>query len=121
MTSTVAADLPGEDREVPLWRLHVLRATYAIFVLPALVMIPFGTGPLPKLIFHAPTDRGMISAMLAGLFVMTVIGLRYPLKMLPIFLFEFSWKAIWLLFYGLPQWLAGVRTAQFNLDIGEGT
>jgi hypothetical protein len=35
---------------------------------------------------------------------------------LPIPLFELVWKTIWLIDYGLPQWMAGVRTAQFTED-----
>lgn len=103
--------------EVPLWRLHVLRATYAIFVLPALIMIPLESGPLFKLMVHAPTERGMINGIQAGLFVMSLIGLRYPLKMLPILLFEFVWKAIWLPFYGLPQWFSSERSPLWGSDI----
>jgi hypothetical protein len=117
MASTAAPDMTSQDRQVPLWRLYLLRAIYAVFVLPALVMIPLGSGPLPKLILHAPTERGMINGIQVGLFVMCAIGLRYPLKMLPILVFEFTWKAIWLFAYGLPQWLGGVRTAQLSLDM----
>ncbi len=105
------------DYEVSRLRLWVLRATYAIFVLPALVMIPLDAGPLPKLIFHAATERGMINAIQAGLIVMCCLGMRYPLKMLPILVFEFVWKGIWLFAYGLPNWLAGVRSPQFDLDL----
>ena len=36
--------------------------------------------------------------------------------MIPILLFELAWKTIWLLDYGLPQWRAGVHTAQFTGD-----
>ena len=121
MASTAASDPPiaasGTDLEVSLARLYVLRAAYAIFVLPALVMIPLGSGPLPKLVFHSATERGMINGIQAGLFAMCILGLRYPLKMLPILLFEFTWKAIWLLFYGLPHWLAGTGSPQLSLDL----
>lgn len=102
---------------VPLWRLYVLRATYGIFVFPALVMAPFLGGPLAKLVVHAPSERGMINGIQVGLFAMAALGLRYPLKMLPILLFEFAWKAIWLLAYGMPQWAAGVESPQLNLDL----
>jgi hypothetical protein len=115
MASIAAPGTP--DREVPLWRLYALRTIYGIFVIPALVMIPLGSGPLPRLILHAPTERGMINGIQAGLFVMCAIGLRYPLRMLPILVFEFVWKTIWLLAYGLPQWLGGVRTEQLSLDM----
>jgi hypothetical protein len=116
MTATFAPETPA-GREMPRWRIHVLRAIYAIFVIPALIMVPLGSGPLSKLILHGPAERGMINGIQAGLFVMCAIGLRYPLKMLPILLFEVVWKLIWLLAYGLPQYLSGVRSEQWGVDI----
>jgi hypothetical protein len=117
-TAPPATAAPHTDRsEVSLSRLYVLRATYAIFVFPALAMLPDLSGPLAKLFVHSATERGMINAIQVGLFAMCVIGLRYPLRMLPILLFEFAWKTIWLLAYGLPQWLSGVRSPQWDLDI----
>ena len=101
----------GRDREVSLTRLYVLRATYLVFIVPSVF------GPWPKLFFHAPTERGMINGIQCGLWLMAVIGVRYPLQMLPILLFEFSWKTLWLLAYGLPQWSAGLRTPQLRLDM----
>jgi hypothetical protein len=35
------------------------------------------------------------------------MGLRYPVKMLPILLFEFMWKVIWVVAFGLGPWLQG--------------
>jgi hypothetical protein len=59
----------------------------------------------------------MIQGMTAGLWVMSFFGLRYPLQMLPIFLFEFAWKTIWLLAFGLPQWMAGRADPQLSEDL----
>jgi len=42
------------------------------------------------LIEASPTNRGMIPGFLTGLWLMSFFALRYPLKMLPIFLFEFA-------------------------------
>jgi hypothetical protein len=36
-----------------------------------------------------------------------VLGIRYPLKMLPLLFFEFVWKSIWVLAFGLPLLLSG--------------
>ena len=108
---------PARDPDVSMWRLHLLRLIYAIFVIPAIVMLLLGTGPLARLIDHGATERGMINGIQAGLFVMCAFGMRYPLQLLPVLLFEFTWKAIWLCFYGLPQWLAGIRSPQLSLDM----
>ena len=101
----------ANDHEVPLWRLYVLRANYLLWAVAGLF------AALPPLFDHAPTERGMIDSMFAGLWVMGIIGLRYPLQMLPIFLFELAWKSIWLLFFGMPQWLSGVHSPRLNEDL----
>jgi hypothetical protein len=50
--------------------------------------------------------RGIQVALLAGLGLTAALGLRYPLKMLPILLFELAWKAIYLIAFALPLWSA---------------
>ena len=114
MTSTAttvspAAPAPVES-EVSLARLYVLRAMYLVLAIGG------GIAFLPQLFGHEPTARGVIPSMLGGMWVLACFGLRYPLQMLPILLFELVWKTIWLIDYGLPQWRAGVRTMQFTED-----
>ena len=36
-----------------------------------------------------------------------VLGLRYPVQMLPVLIWEVLWKTMWLLMVPLPQWMAG--------------
>ena len=92
-------------------RLYVLRANYLLWAIAGLFLA------LPPLFTHDPAARGMIDSMFAGLWVMGILGLRYPLQMLPIFLFEFVWKTIWLLAYGLPQWIGGSGSPRLGEDL----
>jgi len=115
MTSHTALMTPASSAtqtkpEVSLTRLYVLRAMYL------LIVIGGGIAFLPQLFNHEPTAHGVIPSMLGGLWLLSCFGLRYPLGMLPILLFELAWKALWLLDYGVPQWRAGVHTAQFTED-----
>lgn len=99
------------DSEVPLWRLYVLRAGFLIFAVAGLFVHP------QWLIDPNPTNRGMILAFTGGLWMMSFVGFRYPLQMLPIFLLEFVYKSMWLLRFGLPQWMAGRVDPQLSEDL----
>jgi hypothetical protein len=96
--------------EVPLWRLYVLRAMYLVMAVGLGAMI------LPEIFDHEMTSRGVLPSLFAGLWVLALFGLRYPLAMLPMLLFELVWKAIWMAAYGLPQWLSGQRPPTFADD-----
>ena len=109
-TETTAAPA-GPDREVPLWRLHLLRVMFLVFVVGGFLVHP------QWMLDPSPTARGMTDGMLAGLWVMSFFGLRYPLQLLPIFLYEFIWKTIWLLWFGMPQWLAGGGSPRLGDDL----
>lgn len=100
----------GIDREVPLWRLYLLRA------IPILA-IPWGLDMVSGIFAAGPTARGMVNSLLVGLWLMSLLALRYPLQMLPIFLFEFVWKAVWLLAFGIPQWLSGTGSPKLSEDL----
>ena len=113
MASTAASTSPqstSSENEVSLLRLYVLRATYLLLVVGVGAMI------LPPLIVHEPTARGVIPSLLGGVWVLAFLGLRYPLQMLPLLMFEFAWKAIWFLDFGLPQWSSGQTPPTFAED-----
>src|SRR5215813_9150384 len=98
------------DSEVSLLRLYILRVTCLLLVVGVGAMV------LPPLISHEPTARGVIPSLLGAVWVLAFFGLRYPLQMLPLLLFEFAWKTIWLLAFGLPQWFAGQMPPTFTED-----
>jgi hypothetical protein len=114
MASTTASHSPPLERagqnEVSLFRLYVLRATYLLLV------VGVGAIILPPLVSHETMARGVIPSLLGAVWVLAFLGLRYPLQMLPLLMFEFVWKTIWLLDFGLAQWLSGQRPPTFAED-----
>jgi hypothetical protein len=114
MASTAASVAPPAtnrvDGEVSLVRLYVLRATYLLLVVGVGAMI------LPPLISHEPMARGVIPSLLGALWLLAFVGLKYPLQMLPLLMFEFAWKTIWFFDFGLPQWSAGRMPPTFSED-----
>lgn len=114
MASTAASvspvTVPARPDAVPLWRLHVLRATYLLLVVGVGAMI------LPVIVSHEPTARGVIPSLLCGVWLLAFVGLKLPLRMLPLLMFEFAWKTVWLLAFGLPQYFSGQQPPTFAED-----
>jgi hypothetical protein len=96
--------------ELTLLRLYVLRAAFAVIGLAE------GAIVAPSLFHHEPTARGVMPSLLIGMCLLDLIGIRYPRRMLPLLLFEFVWKALWVIFFGLPQWSSGVVPPTFAED-----
>jgi hypothetical protein len=53
----------------------------------------------------------VVRSMLGGLALMALWGVRYPIAMLPMLLFEFMWKVIWVVAFGLGPSLSGQMDA----------
>lgn len=88
--------------ELSTARLNVLRATYL------LIALAMGAQIWPLIVNHPPNVehmRGVSRAFLGALTLLALLGARYPVKMLPLLLFEFAWKTIWVAAFGLPLWL----------------
>jgi hypothetical protein len=104
---------------VPIYRLYLLRALYL------LVAVGQGSMQWPKLFHHPAWDlwHGVGVCMLAALAALALLGVRYPLEMLPLLLYELVWKAMWLLSVALPLWLGhriDADTAENVFAIGMG-
>ena len=109
MASMAYSDTPPAS-EVSLIRLYVLRAMYLVLVVGLGAMI------MPEILDHELTSRGVIAALLGAVWLLAFLGLKYPLEMLPLLLFELAWKSIWMIFYGLPQWSASQYPPTFAED-----
>ena len=86
--------------QVSLWQLNLLRVGYLVMG-GGLAVVKW-----PLLFNHGPWElkAGTVQCMLVAMSVLALMGLRYPLRMLPILLFEVGWKLIWLGVVALPLW-----------------
>jgi len=99
-TSSLLGAPARPSNEVSLTRLYMLRATYL------LIVVGLGSEIWPQIIDHPLSMHRVTTSLLAAISAMAVLGLRYPLRMLPLLLFELFWKSTWLLAFALPLWLA---------------
>ncbi len=83
-------------QEIALWRIYLLRAGYL------LIAVGMGMQKVPAFLHHKPWElmHGVVNSMLLALVLLAVLGLRHPLKMLPLLFWEIAWKATWLLAVG---------------------
>jgi hypothetical protein len=103
-----AVDTAASSRTLPGWRLHMLRAGYLLLV------VGLGATIWPELLHHPqpwPHQRAIVVCMLAAMSALAVVGLRYPLQMLPLALFEITWKGIWLAAVAAPAWASHTMDA----------
>jgi hypothetical protein len=94
---------PDPSGALALWKLNVLRVGYA-FMGGGLALTKW-----PLLFSHEPWGlaEGTKECLLIAMSVLALLGLRYPVRMLPILLFEVAWKLLWLGVVALPLWLDG--------------
>jgi hypothetical protein len=116
MNSTIKPPLPksAAHAEVSLFRLYTLRVCYLILA------AGLGTYIWPSVLHHTnelAITKGPLLALLAGLGATAILGLRYPVQMIPLLLFELIWKTIYLVAFALPLWSAHQITEPAAEDI----
>ena len=96
--------------EISTLRLYLLRACYLLIGVGVALMI------WPGILSHdsdVPHMNTAVRSLLGAVSLLSLVGLRYPLRMLPILLFELTWKVIWIVSFGLPLWRKGLLTGDF--------
>lgn len=89
--------------EISTFRLYLMRLLYLLnFAL-------LGLDVWPEIINHKGAWdplHGIAFSFWAALSALSGLGVRYPLKMLPLLLLQLFYKAVWLLAVALPMWSA---------------
>ena len=93
--------------DVSLTRLYLLRALY----LGNFIMLGLATWPgiLRRNAWANPLE-GVAVACWGALSLLSIIGVRSPLKMLPLLFLQFTYKLIWVLAVALPRIHTGAPT-----------
>ena len=99
----------------PLWQVNVLRIGYLVVG----VGLAIRKWPLLVTDHSWGLAEGTVVCMLVALSVLALLGLRHPLRMLPILLFEVAWKLTWLALIALPQWLNGTLDGATAAQAGD--
>jgi hypothetical protein len=112
----IASASPSSGATVlALWQVNLLRVGYLVM----------GGGlavyKWPLLFDHEPWTlaEGTVECLLVGMSLLALLGLRYPVRMLPILIFEVTWKLIWLGVVVLPLWLDDHLDAATREQIGK--
>jgi hypothetical protein len=100
MPAARIVDATAIHEELPTRRLNVMRFGYAFMGL-GLAIVKW-----PVLIQNAqslPVMEGVVACLLTAMSLLAFLGLRYPVQMLPILLFEVTWKVIWIAAVAIPH------------------
>lgn len=98
ITRSVAAATDPE-RELSRPRLYAMRGGY-LFMGLGLALVKWPHLPDAP---HLPLYEGVTLCMLTAMSLLAFLGLRYPVKMLPVLMFESAWKLLWLALVALPR------------------
>jgi peptidoglycan/LPS O-acetylase OafA/YrhL len=83
--------------EVSTFRLYTLRAMYLYMVVGlAIYKLPGILNPPPGL----SNADSIVASVLGAFMLLAVLGLRYPVKMIPLLFMEFLFKFIWFVGWG---------------------
>ena len=86
-----------------LFRLYAMRGGYLLMGL-GLALVKW---PLLVDASTMPLYEGVTLSLLTAMSLLAFLGLRYPVRMLPVLLFESLWKLLWLGLVALPNAAAG--------------
>lgn len=92
-------------------RLNLMRVGY-LFMGAGLLLVKWPliiSGTVATL----PVYEGVVAVLLCAMSVLAFLGLRHPVAMLPVLVFEVGWKLLWMAAVGIPNLAAGDSNPQF--------
>jgi len=104
--------------DVSTFRLYLLRAGYLLIAVGLALMMWSGIVRPPENLPHMNT---VVRSVLGAVSLLALLGIRYPLKMLPLLFFELLWKTIWVFAFGLRaanRLDADMKDTMFNCIFG---
>ena len=108
MPTLTTTPTPLAGPALGLGRLNLMRAGYLLMGLGlALVKWPLLTDASTM-----PLYEGVTLCLLTAMSLLALLGLRYPVKMVPVLLFEVAWKLLWLALVALPRREAGAASTR---------
>ena len=103
MTMTTGTAVPPVQSELSLFRLHLMRGGYLLMGVGLAVV----KWPLLPGASDLPLFEGVTLCLLTAMSLLAFLGLRYPVTLLPLLLFESAWKLLWLGLVALPRATSG--------------
>ena len=101
--SITAPAAPTTVNALSLTRLHLMRAGYLLMGV-GLALVKWPLLPDAQAL---PLYEGVTLCLLTAMSVLAFLGLRHPVKLLPLLLLESAWKLLWLSVVALPGIIAG--------------
>jgi hypothetical protein len=104
------------SEQVSIFRLYLMRLLYL------LNFVMLGLSVWPEIINHSGAwdpVKGVAFSFWAALSALSVLGLRYPLKMVPLLLLQMLYKSIWVIAVALPLW-STFRSIELTRIMGMG-
>lgn len=90
--------------DLSILRLYLLRAMYAFIAVGLAITRWPELLERPASLSHMDT---VVTSILGAVSLLALLGIRYPIRMLPVLIFELLWKVVWVALWGLPRWAAG--------------
>ncbi|MDX6299410.1 MAG: hypothetical protein QOF53_624 [Nocardioidaceae bacterium] len=103
LTSPTEATRRSASTNLSLTRLYAMRGGYLLMGV-GLAIVKW---PLLSATHTMPLYEGVTLCLLTAMSLLAFLGLRYPVKLLPVLLFETAWKLLWLSLVAFPKALAG--------------